>query len=118
LNVEERLESIEKRVQKLEDALAGKGTVSSKPSKSEETESMIVSHIDKIGIQDLVVIALKLKPRQTKSEIKQMLIDLGKNVGVWFEGGNFNGRLVKKSIVKIALMKRMKTFLYLQKEAS
>jgi len=84
----------------LEDIIAGNRIPTSKSGKSSDIESMVVSHIDEIGIQDLVVVALKLKPSQTKPEIKQMLIDLGKKVGVWFEGGNFNGRLVKKSIIK------------------
>ncbi len=100
MNLEERIESLEKRIQKLEDIIAGNRIPTSKSGKSSDIESMVVSHIDEIGIQDLVVVALKLKPSQTKPEIKQMLIDLGKKVGVWFEGGNFNGRLVKKSIIK------------------
>lgn len=91
---------MEMRIKKLEDIIAGTGSSASKSGRSDDLERMIALHIDEIGIQDLVVVSLSLKPSQTKPEIKQMLIDLGKKVGVWFEGGNFNGRLVKKGIVK------------------
>ena len=32
--------------------------------------------------------------------MKNMLQDWGKVYGSWFDGGNFNGRLVRKNIVK------------------
>jgi hypothetical protein len=100
LNVEDRLESLEKRVQNLEETVLSTGAKPAKSGKSHEVEALIVSKIDDMGTQDLILIALKLTPKQTKTQIKTMLEDWGKAVGNWFQGGNFNSRLLKKSIVK------------------
>lgn len=48
----------------------------------------------------MIIISLKLNGKQSKEQIKNTLQDWGKVYGNWFEGGNFNGRLVKKNIVK------------------
>ena len=68
--------------------------------KATEMEAVLIEKADKIGTQGLVLIALRLEPQPTKSTIKNMLIEWGKNVGNWFEGGNFNSRLIKKSLIK------------------
>jgi hypothetical protein len=53
-----------------------------------------------MGTQDLIMIALRQKPKQTKAQIREALNDWGKAYGSWFEGGNFSGRLVNKGLVK------------------
>ena len=98
LSVEERLDSLEKRVKKLEDSMPAIGGILTYNAVS--VESLIIKNIRKIETQDLVVIALRLKARQQKSEIKAMLRDWGKSVGNWFQGGNLNTRMVNKGIVK------------------
>jgi hypothetical protein len=100
LSIEERLESLEKRMQKLEESLAA--NVSATASKPYKVEALVISRIREIETQDLVVIALKLKPKQKKGEVKAMLQDLGARVGNWFEGGNLNTRMVNSNIVKKA----------------
>jgi hypothetical protein len=98
LSIEERLENLERRVQKLEDTISASGPVAA--SKPDSIESLIISNVNKIETQDLVIIGLKLKPRQTKTQIKAMLQDWGARVGNWFQGGNLGTRMVRKSIVK------------------
>lgn len=98
MSIEERLESLEKRMQKLEDSLAaGSSAATSKP---ENIEALVISRIKEIDTQDLVVIALNLKPKQKKGEVKAMLQDWGAKVGNWFSGGNLNTRMVNSNIVK------------------
>ena len=98
MSIEERLASLEKRVQKLEDSTAVRTPSAS--SKTADTEALIVSKVDSIETQDLIVIALRLTPRQTKNQVKAVLNDWGANVGSWFEGGNLNSRMVAKGLVK------------------
>jgi ribosomal protein L11 len=95
VTLEERIERLEKRVQKLEDAAMTRAA-----PKSTEIGAVPTENVDTIATQDLVSIALRLKPQQTKSTIKNMLNEWGKNVGNWFEGGNLNSRLIKKSLIK------------------
>lgn len=66
--------------------------------KSKGFEKIVIDKIDDISIQHLVVIILKLKPNQTRHEIKKIMEDWGKVVGNWFRGGNMNNRLVKKTL--------------------
>jgi hypothetical protein len=99
-SLEVRLNALEKRIAKLENAIYKKGTSSSQPTKMEGLEGMLVKKIDEIPTQHLVVIALKLKPKQSRAEIRSVLEDWGKVVGDWFKGGNMNNRLVKKNITK------------------
>ncbi|NOJ27743.1 MAG: hypothetical protein DA330_07020 [Nitrososphaera sp.] len=91
---EKRLADLEKRVSILEQ------------NKNNQRQANflqdIITKIDEIGTQDLVILALKEKPNSTKSEIKNILSDWGKSYGNWFEGGNFGGRLIKKGLVKKA----------------
>ena len=94
--LEKRFHKLEERVSKIEKVLFKEGSV----SKAVGIEKLIVENVEDISTQHLVVIALKLKPKQTRQEIKKMLEDWGKVVGDWFKGGNMNNRLVKMSIVK------------------
>lgn len=93
---EKRFQKIEERLSKIEEFLfKGEST-----PKSTGLEKMIVENVEKISTHYLIVIALRLKPKQTRQEIKKMLEDWGKIVGDWFKGGNMNNRLIKLSLVK------------------
>lgn len=89
--------SLEERVARLEKIVLS-GDYSTK--KGGEVEKLVIDHIDDISTQHLVVIALFLKSKQTKQEIKKMLQDWGKAVGNWFQGGNMNNRLLNEGIIK------------------
>lgn len=91
---EKRLADLEKRVSILE-----QNKNNQRPANFSQD---IITKIDEIGTQDLVILVLKEKPNSTKSEIKNILSDWGKSYGNWFEGGNFSGRLIKKGLVKKA----------------
>lgn len=93
--IEKRFQKLEERVSKIEKLLSKEST-----PKTSSIEKLIVENVDDISTQHLVVIALKLKPKQTRQEIKKMLEDWGKVVGNWFRGGNMNNRLIKMSIIK------------------
>lgn len=95
--MEGRIGDIERRLAKLEAALAGSPTSA---AKSSVLEARLVKSADKVNTQEMIIISLKLHGRQTREQIKSSLQDWGKVYGNWFEGGNFNGRLVKKNIVK------------------
>ena len=94
INLEERVQDLEKRVQKLE---SNKIEVQSLSN----TEAKLLEIINDIKPQDLVVIVLRLNVNFSKNEIKKTLQDCGcdkKTMG-WFNGGNFNKRLIDKGII-------------------
>lgn len=94
-DLEKIVSDLQKRVASLEQAVFSKGH---KPARG--IEQKIVEKIDDLGTQDLIIIALLQKPKQTKAQIRQALGDWGKAYGSWFDGGNFSGRLVNKGLVK------------------
>ncbi len=96
--LEKIIQDLEKRVERLE----GVVYKSKAAERQDDVTSRIVGSVDKIGTQDLIILALRIKPHQTKAEIRAMLDDWGKSYGSWFEGGNFSGRLIKKGFVKKA----------------
>lgn len=93
-NLENRVKDLEKRLAKLE---------KTKPVETQKPSSNIVNKmrekINEIGIQHLIVLALKIKPKQTKSEIEDNLRSWNKSLGSWFKGGNFNKRLLKAGMI-------------------
>ena len=95
--LESRIRDIESRLSKLEAALLGTQSVT---PRSSDLEAKLVENAEKLNTQEMIIISLKLHGKQTKEQIKTTLRDWGKVYGNWFEGGNFNGRLVKKNIVK------------------
>lgn len=95
MDLENAIRDLQKRVAALEQA----AHKSLQPS-ARGLEGRIAEKVDKMGTQDLIVIALRLNAKQTKNQIKSVLSDWGKAYGNWFEGGNFSGRLVKKGLVK------------------
>ena len=95
-DLENKVADLEKRLARLEQAVCGK----KETGLAKGFEQQLVEKIEETGTQDLIVLALQIKPKQTKAEIKTVLADWGKAFGSWFEGGNFSGRLVKSGLVK------------------
>jgi hypothetical protein len=95
-DLEKTVQDLEKRISRLEQAVYGK----KERSPAAGFEQALVEKIDEIGTQDLILLALLQKPKQTKAELRAVLADWGKAFGSWFEGGNFSGRLVKAGLVK------------------
>jgi hypothetical protein len=95
--LESRISDIERRLSKLEAALQGTGSTA---LQSSALEAKLVQNAEKLKTQEMIIVSLKLNGKQSKEQIKKTLQDWGKVYGNWFEGGNFNGRLVKKNIVK------------------
>lgn len=96
--LESRIGDIERRLSKLEEILQGERQ--SLTTRSNELEQRLVENADKMNTQEMIIISLRVNGKQTKEEVKRMLQDWGKVYGNWFDGGNFNGRLVRKNIVK------------------
>ena len=86
-----RLESLEKRIFQLENP--------SNPSLTTENsfELKILEKIDDIGIQNLILFALRIKSKQSRNDLKLKLESWHKPVGSWFQGGNFKNRLLTPS---------------------
>jgi hypothetical protein len=105
-DLEKTVQELEKRVARLEQAVYGRsgreaaGAGGSGSPSAVFDEQLVVEKVDEIGTQDLILLALLQKPRQTKAQIRDTLADWGKAFGSWFEGGNFSGRLVKAGLVK------------------
>jgi hypothetical protein len=95
-DLEKIVSDLQKRVASLEQAVFSAGR---KPS-ARGLEQKIVEKVDDMGTQELIIIALLQKPKQTKAQIREALNDWGKAYGSWFEGGNFSGRLLNKGLVK------------------
>ena len=95
--IEARIKMIEDRLAKLESSLIGASTGGAVP---QGLEVLLIKNAGSIKTQDMIIISLRRNGSQTKEGIKKTLQDWGKVYGTWFDGGNFNGRLVKKNIVK------------------
>ncbi|NWG36839.1 hypothetical protein [Nitrososphaera sp.] len=95
MDLESAIRDLQKRVASLEQAV-----YKAPQATARGLEQRIAEKVDKVGTQDLIVVALRLNAKQTKDQIKAVLSDWGKAYGNWFEGGNFSGRLVKKGLVK------------------
>lgn len=94
-DLEKMVRDLQKRVASLEQAV-----YKNPKAASRGLQQRLAEQVDDLGTQDLIVIALRIKPKQSKDEIKGVLSDWGKAFGNWFEGGNFSGRLLKKGLVK------------------
>lgn len=94
-DLEKAVRDLQERVSALEQAI-----YTSPKTAARGLEQRLAEKVDEIGTQDLILVALRLKPQQSKEEIKSVLSDWGKAYGSWFEGGNFSGRLIKKGLVK------------------
>jgi hypothetical protein len=94
--IEKRVKDLEKRVIVLEKQ---EKTKILKRKGSDFFESQIKEKVSEIGIMHLVILALKIKSKQSKEQIKNKLEEWEKSIGSWFRGGNFNSRLLKKGFV-------------------
>ncbi|HJW20480.1 MAG TPA: hypothetical protein VJ571_07995 [Candidatus Nitrosotalea sp.] len=95
VNLEKKVKDLEKRVSKLE-----KNEYAMETRKSfSNVVSKIREQINEMGIQHLIVLSLKIKPKQTRSEIEDNLRSWNKPLGSWFRGGNFNKRLLGEGII-------------------
>lgn len=95
-DLEKTVADLEKRLARLEQAVYGRKDA----GLARGFEQQLVQKIEDVGTQDLILLALQIKPKQTKAEIRTVLADWGKAFGSWFDGGNFSGRLVKSGLVK------------------
>ena len=97
-NLEKRVKDLEIRISKLENEKKSKRQRAyfSKPS---SLRGKIKQKINDIGIQHLITLVLKIKSKQTKSQIENTFVSWNKPIGSWFQGGNFNKRLLKKGII-------------------
>src|SRR3989338_1801192 len=96
--LEVRISNLEKRVSQLEST---KSSFHEKTGSISKTESIITSNIDSLGMQDIVILSIYSKPKQTVEELKNKIRLLGgtKQKLNWFEGGNLKQRLVNKGIL-------------------
>ena len=86
--LEKRIIDLEKRVAKLENPSI------SNLNSTTSFESKIVERIDDIGIQHLVLLALKIKQKQSRLELKQKVASWQKPIGTWFDGSSIKIRLL------------------------
>lgn len=94
----QRVEALEREMAQLKRVFSG--NIPREHSKSEGKEAVVVANIAKIGIQDSVIFCFRIKGPQTKEQAKKILDVWGVAYGSWFDGGNFNNRLLKNRIVK------------------
>jgi len=91
--LEKRITDLETRVEKLE-------TPSNSNIDSQNSlESKILGKIDDIGIQNLILLVLRIKSKQSRNDLKSKLESWNKPIGTWFRGGNFKNRLLTPSLV-------------------
>ena len=97
--LEKKIVSIEARLSKLEDAILH-GNPTASQTRADGLEARLIERAGKTKTQEMILISLRIKDKQTREQIKKTLQDWGKVYGNWFDGGNFNGRLLKKNIVR------------------
>ncbi|MEX0594859.1 MAG: hypothetical protein WD512_00030 [Candidatus Paceibacterota bacterium] len=98
---EVKLKDLEQRVSRLEKDIMSISSKDRIKIRSDDFERKLSDKIDNVGIQNLVIIALKIKPKQTKTELTNLLLSWGtkKTVKGWFKGGNFKQRLLDNGII-------------------
>lgn len=89
--LEKKIKNIEKRVSKLEKERT-EVSRSSKGMKLETISKNLADNFDRLGPQHLVVIALKLKSKQTKKQLESLLLGWGakQTIHGWFKDGNLS----------------------------
>ncbi|MEX0763737.1 MAG: hypothetical protein WEC35_05545 [Nitrosopumilaceae archaeon] len=98
--IENKLKNLEERVSKLEKKRHDGNDDSSKGTLN-NFEKKLEGKIDTIGPQNLIILGLKLKSKQSKNELETLLISWGtkQTIHGWLKGGNFSKRLLKTGIV-------------------
>jgi hypothetical protein len=95
--LEERISHLEARLAVVENLMK------TKPKETESAgnkEAIVAAKVKDIGVQDCVLLSLGLKGAQTKQHMMKTMDIWGKPYGSWFNGGNFNNRLLKKGMVR------------------
>ena len=72
--LEKRITGIEARLSKLEDALLRGGPQTT----AGDLEAKLIEEASKINIQEMILISLRIKDKQTREQIKQSLQEWGK----------------------------------------
>ncbi len=98
--LEKKIENLEKRILKLENQRTKISNLN-KNIRLENISKKLTDKFENLGPQYLIIIALKLKSKQTKKELESLLLSWGvkQTVHGWFKGGNFSKRLLKTGIV-------------------
>lgn len=65
-----------------------------------EVENLIVSNLEHIDKQDLILLALRLREILTATDIRNLLESWGRPSGQWFYASGMIGNLVNKGLVK------------------
>ena len=93
-----RLKKLEERVTKLE---RKKEVETLSMTDLDIVGSKLQGKVDSIGQQKLIIISLRCKPKQSKSDLLDILLKWGikKTIHKWFKGNNFKSRLVDTGII-------------------
>ena len=108
LEIWKKINEMDVRVKKLEKSSSSQLEKNNKEksSSSNNLESLgikLQGKVDKVGQQNLIILALKFKPRQSKTDLLNVLLNFGvsKTIHKWFKSGNLNNRLLNKGIIMI-----------------
>ncbi len=93
LDLEKRVSKIEKLIKKI----SGGNLSNNKALGAFETK--LAEKLDDIGTQELVIICLKLKQKQSKSQLQDTIKNWGKPSSSWFKSNNFKARLKDKGFI-------------------
>ncbi len=97
-----RIKNLEDRLKNIEEIIFTKPVKIQQSDKLSQFYGIVARNIDKFGTQQLIVALLRLTPEKTKPQLMAILDEIGKVYGNWFRGGNFNNRLLKAGVVKVA----------------
>ncbi len=95
-DIEQRFKEMEQRVSILEH--------SEVPTSQPDSDSILTKLADKfgkIGPQNIVIIALKINPRQTKEQLISIIEGWGTPIKKWFKTNHFKSRLLDNGLVII-----------------
>jgi len=98
--VEARLLNLENKISQIEKQL--KNIVEERPKNQinfGSFEKKLSEKLDDIGTQDLVIVCLKLKQKQSKSQLEDTIKNWGKPSSSWFNSNNFKARLRDKGFI-------------------
>lgn len=98
--VEDRLLNLEEKVSRMEKQL--KNIVEDKPRNQINLgsfEKKLSEKLDDISTQDLVLICLKLKQKQTRLQIENTIENWGKPSHTWFQHSHFKVRLKDRGFI-------------------
>ena len=95
----EKINEIDERVKKLENT--NQEIEFPSANKLQSLGIKLQGKIEKIGPQGLIIIALRYKPKHSKSDLLNILLNLGvkKTIHGWFKGSNFKWRLLDSGII-------------------